>query len=393
MEEKVDEIKKRDAIFEILEEDEEEERAKSKNTKCANWVGTWNNPCMTDDEFKDFLQELYDDDLLQYAIFQREKGENTGTIHFQFFVNFKNARYFTWVKKTLPYGCHFKPMRSTKTHCKNYCSKSDTRVSGYYEIGEFVEERGRTDLSKALKMQDEGVPLEEIEEIFPVQTFMYRNIFKQRENEKLNKKLSSRLRDVEVTFIYGDSGVGKNTLLRKMYGLDNVFYLHKYDNSSFTNYNYQEILVMDEFSGKFKITEMNMMLNVEPCELRGLNCLKYANYKKVYIISNYSLKELYRDVQQTEPKIYQTFNRRIHRIVRIDKEGIQHLERDTEWEDCSNEFDVRLGLTKQVKKTWEFDNYGNKFVIYSRSSKVPELQPVENIIDPFFDENFQQSFI
>lgn len=385
-----EEKEKIEPLFEILEEDEEEERAKSKNSKCANWVGTWNNPDMTDEQFRELLEDWYKDNILQFAVFQREKGEEKGTIHFQFFINFKNARYFKWVKKMLPYGCHFKPMQSTKTHCRNYCSKPDTRVSGPYEIGEFIEERGRSDLAKALRMLKEGVSLEEVEEIYQTQTFMYRNTFKQIELERLNKKLSERLRDVEVTFIYGESGAGKNTMLRQMFGLKNVFYVHTYDNSAFTNYDYQQIIVFDEFNCGFKIPKMNMLLNIEPCELRGLNCLKYANYNKVYIVSNYRLDELYSDVRMTEPKIFQTFNRRIHKIIRLDKNGVQHIERDSEWEDCTNEVDKSLGLTKQLKKTWDIDKYGNKITIFDRYKGVPELQLLKNVETPFKDEAIQE---
>ena len=80
------------AEFEIFENDVEEQHAEKCNSKVSCWVGTWNNPSMSDEEFEKFLQDLESKNYLQYAIFQREQGEETGTIHFQFFVHFKNAR-------------------------------------------------------------------------------------------------------------------------------------------------------------------------------------------------------------------------------------------------------------------------------------------------------------
>ena len=62
--------------FEVLEEDQEEQKAENLNSRVRCWVGTWNNPKMTDEEFEAHLTKLEQSDILQYAIFQREKGED-----------------------------------------------------------------------------------------------------------------------------------------------------------------------------------------------------------------------------------------------------------------------------------------------------------------------------
>ena len=59
---------------------------------------------------------------------------------------------------------------------------------------------------------------------------------------------------------------------------------------------------------------------------------------------------MYKEIQKHEPKIFQTFNRRLHKIIRIDKNGVEHIERETIWEDCDNDIDKELGLTKQIKQ-------------------------------------------
>jgi hypothetical protein len=88
-----------DEKLEIIENDPMEQKAEKQNKKVSNWVGTWNNPTMTDDEFHTFLLQLENDGYLQYAIFQREPGEQSNIEHFQFYINFKNARAFNWVKR------------------------------------------------------------------------------------------------------------------------------------------------------------------------------------------------------------------------------------------------------------------------------------------------------
>ena len=377
-------VKKTDEVFEILEDDEEEQRASSRNTKGACWVGTWNNPEMTDDEFRTFLEDWYNDDILQFAVFQREKGENTGTIHFQFFINFKTAKYFKWIKKNLPYGCHFKPMRSTKTHCRNYCSKVDTRVSGPYEIGEFIEERGRSDLARALKMQAEGVSFETIEDIFPVQTFMYRNMFKGREEDIARRKFSKICRNVEVTYIYGPSRVGKTSWVLKQYGLDNVFVVDNYGEYQFTGYMGERVVVFDEFIGQVKpITKMNKLLEPYPLKLNIKGGITQARFDKVYIISNSPLKDIYTEDKTSNFSQYDAFLKRINHIVRFDKDGKTHIEKNTQYEDIPEEERDFVGLTRRAVKVFEYDNYGNSFVVYDRYNKVPELQEVANVEVPF----------
>ena len=91
-------------------------------------------------------------------------------------------------------------------------------------------------------------------------------------------------------------------------------------------------------------------------------------------------------------RLYKTVDRRIHKIIHFKSANEIVVERDTEWEDVTDEIDLKHGLTKNVKKVWQLDNYGNKIIIYDKSKDVPDLQPVKNIEVPFKDENFQNEF-
>lgn len=317
------------AEFEVYEHDQDEINAEKQNKRVRCWVGTWNNPKMTDDEFFQHLNTLYIEDYLQYAVFQREKGEETGTIHFQFFVDFKNARYFKWVKEKLPYGCHFKPMRSTKTHCRDYCSKTDTRVSEkYYEIGEFIEERQRTDLTKIMAMLKEKVPFEKVQEIYPNQCIMYKRQLSEYAQNIINNESKTKFRDVKVTYIYGSPGTGKTSYMFKELGIENTFLVDMYDKSMFTQYNNEKNVVFDEFTGKVDITYFNKLLDRYPVQLRGLNVVKYASYDTVYIISNLPLSKQYKKEQEENPVVFKALLRRIGRILRFDDNGNIHIEKD-----------------------------------------------------------------
>lgn len=318
-----------DEKFEIQENDVEEQNAEKRNQKVRCWVGTWNNPKLNDEEFKEHLLNLYNADYLKYAIFQREKGEESGIEHFQFFVDFKNARTFKWVKENLPYGCHFKPMRSTKTLCKNYCSKTDTRISEtYYEIGEFVEERQRTDLASILDMIKQKIPFDVIQEAYPTQCIMYKRQLQEYAQTLSNKENKSKLRDVKVYYLYGEPGCGKTSLMVKELGLENTFLVDTYDKSMFTLYNNEENIVFDEFTGKVEITYMNKLLDRYPVQLRGLNVVKMASYSTVWVISNLSLQNQYKQIQEENPTLFKAFERGFGCIMRMDYSGVIHYEKN-----------------------------------------------------------------
>lgn len=345
--------------FEILEEDVAELNAEKHNRRVRCWVGTWNNPKMSDEEFKQYFEKLYDEEVVQYVIFQREKGEETGTEHFQFFVNFKNPQYFKKVKESfIPYGCHFKPMISTAHRCREYCSKVETRLSGPYEIGEFEEERQRSDLSKAIKMIDEGVPFETVEKIFPTQCLMYSRSLKERASNRFKEDYSQRCRDVEVTYIYGRGGVGKTSKVFRENGFSDIFVVSNYEKYLFENYDFKKIVVFDEFDGQIKITEMNRFLDIYPIALRGLGKTYQACYNKVYIVSNSAPSELYKDIQLEKRKLFAPFLRRLHNIIYIDDEGNEHLEKQTIFRNLREDEQTFPGLTRTIDKTIYYDRCG-----------------------------------
>lgn len=325
------------------------------------------------DSASQYFQSL---ESFKYCIFQVEKGEEEQTTHFQGFIIFTGSKRFRTVKNMLPFA-HLEKANGSNVQCREYCSKKDTRIDGPFEFGKFAEERERTDIKEFLELVKAGATEEELMSLYP--TLYLREINKLQAIYSVNyKQYKRKCRNINVTYIYGSSGVGKTSAVRNMLGLENSFWVHHYDNAMFTNYEFQDNLVFDEFSGKIPITQFNMMLNVEPIELRGLNCVKYGAYHNVYIISNYSPKELYKETQKTEPLIYQTFNRRLNTIIRVDKNGKWIYERETEWEDNDNEIEIKMGLDKRTSKVYDIDKDGNKILIYDRHKKIPELQPVSN---------------
>ncbi len=354
---------------EFSEEDEQEKLAEKKNSRVANWVGTWNNPTMTDAEFEAFFKKLYDEDILAYFIGQREKGEKNGTIHFQFFLTWKSPLRFSRVKELLPYGCHFKPMYSTKTKCRDYCSKGDTRVSGPMEVGEFYLERERTDFNVAIRMLHEGFSLNEVLDNFPTLEPNYGKKFGEIYNRIHNRENSTKCRNVEVIYIYGPERVGKTSYVMSLHDFIDLYQITLFNDYWFTNYQFQKAIFVDEFTGQIKpITKMNKLLEPYPLMLNAKNGFVYAAFEKVYILSNYPLKDVYVNEQTEYKASYDAFCKRINKIIRVDENGGLHIEKETEWEDIPVEEQKFKGLTKRASKVYTYNRFGKRTLVYDRES-------------------------
>lgn len=309
---------------------------------------------------------------LKYCIFQLEKGEE-GTEHLQGFISFTSGRRFRTVKDILPIA-HIEKAMGTNSQCRDYCSKEESRVAGPWEFGEFCEERERTDCREFISLASSGISKTKIANLLPSQYVNHLNKIDEIYAHRMSETYSRRCRRVKVTYIYGPTGAGKTSMIRKNLKKDETFWVQNYDLSMFTNYNYENNIVFDEFTGDIKISTLNPILDVGPVQLRGLRTIKYGAYHNVFIVSNYPPTALYTDVQIESPDVFATFMRRIHTIVYIDKEGNQHIQRQTEWEPETDPIDIEQGLTERIKRVCEFDQDGNPIVIFDHEQYMSTRQ-------------------
>lgn len=305
---------------------------------------------------------------MKYLIFQIEKGENENTEHIQGFITFRHPKRFQTMKNVLPIA-HLEEARGTSVQCRDYCSKPDTRVLGPFEYGTFDGERERTDIRDFVDLAKAGASKEDICKLYP-QLFLKSGHRIDAIYATQFEKYATQCRDVKVTYIYGPSGVGKTSKVRRELGLKDAFWVHNYDNSMFTNYKSQDTLVFDEYCGDIKIPQLNQYLNINPIQLRGLNCVKYGAYHNVCIISNYAPKELYQDIQRTKPNIFETFMRRLHTIIYIDRNGVEHVKRKTIWTAQTNEEDLKLGSKEQIQRVIDIDDNGNEIISFDKDIRL-----------------------
>ena len=305
--------------LEMLENDLQAENAQKKNTQATCWVGTWNNPKMTDDEFLEHLKKFEIDGHLQYACFQRECGE-LETPHFQYFVVWKNAKRFKWVKENLPYGCHFKPMVTNMVACKNYCTKKDTRISEtFYEVGEFINKGSRSDLAECRKLLKDGMPFEQVADLYPTQCLMYERQLKSFEQTLIKlKERKNRRVNMVVNYIYGKTGEGKSRFILDKYGDENVYRVSNYKRHPFDFYENEKVIVFEEYHSQFDFDDMLNFLDIYYCPLPCRYNHKVAQYETVYLTSNETVDKLYPDVKTKDYDTWEAIMRRIKNVYNYD---------------------------------------------------------------------------
>lgn len=278
-----------------------------------NYILTINNEKKNDDELFNYIQNL---PHIKYFIFQREKGKN-GTEHIQLYIEFSCGKTFDTMKFYFP-TAHIEKRYGTKTQARDYCKKEDTRISeNYYEFGDFVEERARTDWVDILEMIKNGHSDIEIAEEFPSQYMRYQNSIRQTRESYLYDKFRKKWRQLNVTYIWGQTGTGKTRYVMDKYGYENVYRITNYDNSAFDSYKGEDIIIFEEFRSSFRCEQMLNYLDGYPIMLPSRYNNKVACYTQVYIITNIPISEQYKNIQIEQPATYKAFTRRIHKVKKM----------------------------------------------------------------------------
>ena len=262
---------------------------------------------------------------LKYWCMADEQGleEQTPHTHIYFVVE-RSAVRFSTVKGLFP-TAHIEAAQGDSEEVRAYVQKSgkwvddekaDTAIPGTFEEwGELPEERPghRTDWDIAYQMLADGRSvLEVIEKL--THLMRYRTTFEQIRQELLAEKFRTVFRQLEVTYIQGATELGKTRYVMEKYAYE-VYKLTGYLHGCFDKYQCEDVLILDEFDGGFKIQDMNNYLDGYPLMLPCKYTNRAACYTRVYIISNIPLELQYPTIRRDTPAVWQAFIRRVHRVL------------------------------------------------------------------------------
>ena len=284
------------------------------------WQLTINNPEKHNFSHEAIKEALNGFSSLVYWCMCDEVGE-TGTYHTHLFIAFKNAVMFSTLKKSFS-SAHFEVANGTSKQNRDYIRKEGkwekdkkretNLVDTFEEFGEMPVERqgSRNDLSDLYDSIKAGKSNFEILEESPEFLFNIDKVERARQIVRDNE-FKNKYRELDVTYMWGDSGSGKTRSVMEKYGYENVYRVTDYDHP-FDGYKGQDVLVFEEFRSSLPVGDMLNFLDGYPLDLPCRYSNKVACFTKIYIITNLPIAQQYMTVQSAYNTTWEAFKRRIH---------------------------------------------------------------------------------
>lgn len=299
----------------------------SENTRSRKYLLTINNPKehgLAHDRINDIMLSL----KWTYYCLCDEIGEK-GTYHTHLFFYCENAVSFEKIKKIFP-TAHIETAHGSASENRDYIRKegkylnSDKKETNipetfeeYGEIPKDKNEKNKSISEDVLEMLKNGSTPMEV--VYKYPSYGTRLVQLNYLNQSiLTEKYKTENRNVEVTYIWGDTGTGKTSYVLNKYGNANVYKVTNYEHP-FDNYSTEKVLLLDEFRSQIPISDMLQYLDRYPCMLPARYANKCACYEEVIIISNVPIDEQYQNIQLYEPKTYNAFIRRFDKILYFKK--------------------------------------------------------------------------
>lgn len=162
------------------------------------------------------------EDRVTGCVYQLERGEERGSLHFQLAVRFENKITMETAKTRLhvPHA-HVEGIRNWENAVR-YCQKEETRVEGPWTIGRVDKRPGeRTDKTKfasaVMEAMQEGEPISAVCAKYPEAALMYSSRLPEfvRNLRGSMDRDQERFRKVRAVWLYGPSGSHKTTTIRR----------------------------------------------------------------------------------------------------------------------------------------------------------------------------------
>ncbi len=252
-----------------------------------------------------------------------EIGEKE-TLHTHVYIVFRNQVMFSTLQKQF-YGAHIEATNGSHQENRDYiCKKgkwlTDEKhetnlIDTFEESGELPPDRdsSKKETAAILDMVRDGASDYEILDEFPNAMNKLDKVERARQTIQA-ERFKDEFRHLKVTYLWGDTGVGKTRKIMEQYGYSNVYRVTNYAHP-FDGYKGQDVIIFEEFRSSLPVSDMLIYLDGYPTVLPCRYADKQACYTKVYIITNIRLEDQYRNVQAESPKTWKAFLRRINDVI------------------------------------------------------------------------------
>ena len=289
---------------------------------------TINNPLDHGFSHERIKANLSDFSGLVYWCLCDEIGEQ-GTPHTHVYVVFKNSVMFDTMHKKF-YGVHIDKANGSNQENRDYVRKEGkwaddakhetNKPETFEESGELPPDKtkAQSQAEEIVQMIRDGMSNAEILEACP-SAYSKLAYIEQTRQTLLQEQHKDAWRNVDVTYLWGDTGAGKTRSVMEKYGYSKVYRVTDYSHP-FDSYKGQDVIVFEEFRSSIKVQDMLLYLDGYPLELPCRYANKVACYTKVYLITNIPLNKQYPNVQEESPETWDAFRRRIHHVDHLTTE-------------------------------------------------------------------------
>ncbi len=301
------------------------------DSQSRKWQVTINNPLDKGYTHEHLKEKLAGMKSVIYWCMADEIGEN-GTYHTHLYLQGRGGIKFSTIKKRFE-GGHFEMAKGTASQNREYVMKTgkwehdkkhETQVPDTVEEwGEMPVERqgARNDLADVYSMIKQGMTNFEIMEQVPDVMLHLDKLEIVRQTIR-DEEFSEKWRDLEITYIYGDTGTGKTRHIMEKYGYRNVYRVTDYRHP-FDSYMGQDVILFEEFRSSLPLGDMLKYLDGYPVVLPCRYTNRQACFTKVYIGTNISIDSQYPDSQRGNMGDFLAFLRRINTVKYYSQKGIE----------------------------------------------------------------------
>ncbi len=271
-----------------------------------NVVFTLNNP-------EDMI--MFDEDKMEYLVYQEEIGEG-GNYHFQGYCEFKNRTRLNAAKELLGGArVHLEGRRGSAEQAAAYAKKEDTRVAHTepYEWGAPRQQGKRVDLEDFAERICAGDRMIDLVEDHLQTLARFSKLY-------WTLKLLTRpvrTKELVVTLLYGDTGLGKTRSIEEKYGGDTDFWRCPLNNGTmwFDGYDGHKRVLLDDFSGAashFTLCNLLQLLDRYPLLVPTKGGHTWWMPDEVFVTTNLMPKDWYK--WENRGKQYVALARRFHAV-------------------------------------------------------------------------------
>ena len=302
------------------------------NTQSRKWALVINNPLEAGLDHAAIQKILHRFSPAYFCM--ADEIATTGTYHTHIFLYSPSPMRFSTIKGRFPTAHIEKAYGSTKDN-RDYIrkegrwaetDKAETSVAGTFEEWGNLpaeKEEASPDKYRLLQSLREGMTSLEAVEDNPDRFYHYREIETVRQSI-LEDTYSTIMRQVEVTYLFGESGTGKTRGIFERHNPKSICRITDYGGKNgvrFDSYHGQEVLVFEEFHSQIPISAMLNYLDIYPIMLPARYNDRVACYTTVYLTSNIPLEAQYQEIQRYQLETWYAFLRRIHNVIEYLPDG------------------------------------------------------------------------